>query len=66
MRKFATYLTLIAVVLGASLSLEALAAEQPMLGREAPAFELTSLDGQTVSLAGLRGKFVVVHFGTDW
>jgi peroxiredoxin len=32
----------------------------------APAFELRSLDGQTVSLAGLRGQPVVVNFWGAW
>lgn len=32
----------------------------------APAFELRSIDGETVSLAGLRGRPVVVNFWGAW
>ena len=43
-----------------------MAAEQPMIGFEAPAFDLPTLDGGSLSLADLRGKFVVLHFGAGW
>ena len=36
------------------------------VGDEAPAFECTTLDGTKVSLAGLRGKVVVVNFFATW
>ena len=36
------------------------------LGRQAPAFDLEALDGSSVSLASLRGKVVVLHFGAHW
>ena len=35
-------------------------------GAPAPEFELTSLDGETVSLGELRGKPVLVSFGATW
>lgn len=38
----------------------------PLHGGAAPAFELKSVDGQTVSLAGLAGKPVVVNFFGAW
>ena len=38
----------------------------PRTAGVAPAFELRSLDGQTVSLAGLRGQPVVVNFWGAW
>ena len=38
---------------------------QPMIG-EAPSFALEGIDGSQYSLAGLRGNFVVIHFGTSW
>jgi peroxiredoxin len=40
--------------------------DQPMLGFQAPAFELQSLEGKTISLNGLKGKYVVVHFAATW
>ena len=42
------------------------AAEQPMIGKDAPGFDLPTLDGGTSSLADLRGKVVVLHFGAGW
>ena len=36
------------------------------VGSEAPAWELKSSTGQTVSLAGLRGKVVVLDFWATW
>jgi cytochrome oxidase Cu insertion factor (SCO1/SenC/PrrC family) len=42
------------------------AAPQPMIGMDAPDFELQSIGGDTLSLADLRGKFVVIHFGASW
>jgi peroxiredoxin len=38
----------------------------PLHGGAAPAFELKSLDGRTVSLASLAGKPVVVNFYGAW
>ncbi len=44
-----------------------LAAEaQPVVGEVAPAFSLTSLAGDTVSLSDYSGKIVVLHFGAGW
>lgn len=39
---------------------------QYLLGEPAPAFTLPDLQGNTVSLAGLKGKLVVIHFATTW
>ena len=39
---------------------------QPMIDDPAPSFELLDTKGNVVSLADLRGKFVVIHFGTSW
>lgn len=38
----------------------------PWIGKEAPAFRLTSVEGKEVSLADYRGKLVVIHFGASW
>ena len=40
--------------------------DQPMMGFAAPAFELKSLEGKTISLADLKGKYVVLHFAATW
>jgi peroxiredoxin len=37
-----------------------------MVGFAAPAFELKSLEGKTISLADLKGKYVVLHFAATW
>ena len=34
--------------------------------RPAPAFEVTTLDGRTISLASLKGKVVIVDFWATW
>ncbi|HEY0396822.1 MAG TPA: TlpA disulfide reductase family protein [Acidimicrobiia bacterium] len=38
----------------------------PLHSGAAPAFELRALDGRTISLAGLRGRPVVVNFFGGW
>ncbi len=38
----------------------------PLAAGAAPAFELTTFDGQHISLASLRGKPVVVNFWASW
>lgn len=42
------------------------AAQVQLLGKPAPAFELTTVDGETVSLDALKGSPVVVMFGATW
>lgn len=37
-----------------------------LAGRSAPSFTVQSLDGDTVSLAGYRGKAVLVNFWATW
>jgi hypothetical protein len=34
--------------------------------KPAPLFELTSLQGDTIALPRLRGRFVVIHFAASW
>jgi len=38
----------------------------PMIGEMAPAFTLAQVGGETLSLASLRGKYIVIHFGASW
>ena len=40
--------------------------EQPMIGKDAPAFSLKAIDGTTFSLDQLKGKYVVIHFAATW
>ena len=40
--------------------------KQPWIGEPAPAFSLSTLDGNRLSLADLKGKLVVLHFGAGW
>jgi len=37
-----------------------------LIGKPAPGFTLTSLDGKPVSLANLRGKAVLINFWATW
>lgn len=50
---------LLALVLAA---VPAAAADAPLAGAKAPGFALTAQDGKTVSLDGLRGRWVVLYF----
>ena len=60
---FGSFLVL---VLAGALSAPAAAQSQPLVGEPAPAFDLPSLDGERLTLADLRGKLVVLHFGAGW
>ena len=40
--------------------------EHPLIGARAPHFRLRALDGETVDLDALSGRFVIVHFATTW
>jgi cytochrome c biogenesis protein CcmG, thiol:disulfide interchange protein DsbE len=42
------------------------AVPSPLVGRPAPAFELTTFDGKALSLDGQRGKVVVLNFWASW
>ena len=39
---------------------------QPKIGQSAPTFELQTLKRDSVMLANLLGKFVVIHFAASW
>lgn len=54
------------VVLAVSLRFDPRSIASPLIGTEAPVFELTSLDGESVSLAKLRGKPVLINFWATW
>jgi len=41
-------------------------AESPLLGKPAPSLRGTGLDGSQVSLASMKGKWVVVNFMASW
>src|SRR5664279_5383483 len=38
----------------------------PLVGQPAPAFSLQTVDGQTISLADLHGRPVIVNFWASW
>ena len=42
------------------------AVKSPLVGKPAPPIEGTTVDGGQVSLAGLRGRWVVVNFFATW
>lgn len=54
------------VVLASGFGRDPKALPNVMEGREAPAFSLSDMDGQAVSLAGLRGRPVVINFWASW
>jgi hypothetical protein len=41
-------------------------APQPMIGHQAPAIALTTVQGGSLNLEDLRGQIVVIHFGASW
>ncbi len=38
----------------------------PLVGGPAPQFELQTVEGQTIKLSDLKGKFVVLNFWATW
>jgi cytochrome c biogenesis protein CcmG/thiol:disulfide interchange protein DsbE len=60
-------LVVLGIVLATRTPQEATAVASPLLGRQAPAFTASDLDtGAPVSLASLRGHYVVVNFFASW
>jgi cytochrome c biogenesis protein CcmG/thiol:disulfide interchange protein DsbE len=60
-------LVVVGVVLATRTPQEATAVASPLLGRPAPTFTGTDLNsGAPVSLASLRGRYVVVNFFASW
>jgi hypothetical protein len=41
-------------------------ASHPMIGEMAPGFTLSTITGDSLSLADLQGKYIVIHFGASW
>jgi cytochrome c biogenesis protein CcmG, thiol:disulfide interchange protein DsbE len=42
------------------------AAKSPAIGQPAPDFQVTTLDGQKIALADLRGNVIVLNFWATW
>ena len=59
-------LVAVAILAATRPAVEATPFQSPLLGRAAPGFNATALDGTTVSLASYRGRFVVVNFFASW
>jgi len=60
-------LVVVGVVLATRTPQQATAVQSPLLGRTAPPFSGTGLStGSRISLASLRGHFVVVNFFASW
>jgi len=54
------------IVLGSRLDKDATLVPTVLLGKQAPAFTLKTLDGQTISNADLAGKPYAVNFWASW
>lgn len=39
---------------------------QPWIGKAAPEFKLETIAGDALGLSDMRGRWLVVHFGTSW
>jgi len=59
-------LVVVAVVAATRPSYEAASVASPLVGKEAPAFAGTDLDGHHVSLSSYRGRYVYVNFFASW
>jgi len=57
-------IVVIALILGAQLSQQNRV--QPQAGETAPSFNLTTFEGEAISLESLRGKIVIVNFWASW
>ena len=55
-----------AIAASAAVADEPAARPAPAVGRPAPAFRLTTVDGRTVTLAGYRGKTLVINVWGSW
>jgi peroxiredoxin len=51
---------------GGAADAQAMSAGGPAMGADAPAIEAPTPDGRTVSLASLKGKYVLVDFWASW
>ena len=54
------------VVLAVSLRFDPREIPSPLIGTQAPVFELVDLDGETVNLSELYGKPVLINFWATW
>jgi len=54
------------VISGLFLTARPLLSQGGLLGKPAPSFTVTSLDGKTISLNSLKGKVVVLNFWATW
>jgi len=62
----AVLVALLVVVLATRDSSKDRETQSPLIGRIAPTVEGTTLDGEEVSAAGQRGRWVVVNFFASW
>ncbi len=66
LKKEGTYETYIANLEKAALEKEKVEWSKKMIKMPAPAFSLTNLKGETVSLASLKGKIVILDYWATW
>lgn len=62
----AATLPLVLALLAAAFLVRGTAPSPTAVGRPAPDFEVTDLDGNTIALAELRGRPVIVNFWASW
>jgi len=66
LRPVAGALRWVVAALAASLLASTAAASTPKEGGPAPQFQVTTLDGRTITSDQLRGKVVLIHFWATW
>lgn len=65
-RRVAIGALMLALPMGMAQTGPAQAATKAVVGEQAPAFELTLIDGSKVSLADLKGQVVLLNFWATW
>jgi peroxiredoxin len=60
------YRTVLIIVLLLSVLFSIGQEDQYLIGKPAPTFTLTAIDGKSYSLAEMKGMYVVLHFAATW
>lgn len=65
-KKFISLGFVILIMLGLFLWAKPLLSQGGLLGKPAPSFTVTALDGKTISLESFKGKVVILNFWATW
>ncbi len=57
---------MLSIAVGLAIAASSVSAKPPLINAPAPPFEVTTLDGQKITLAELKGNVVVLNFWATW